>query len=65
MSEVCSTLHYLSRLPAKSYVEKKSDSTVAKKKKKTDEGSSFLAFVPTFSTNSRGNACYAGLVTVL
>ena len=44
---------------------KKSDSTVAKKKKKTDEGSSFLAFVPTFSTNSRGNACYAGLVTVL
>ena len=66
ISEVCSTLHYLSRLPAKSYVEKKSDSTVAKKKKKkTDEGSSFLAFVPTFSTNSRGNACYAGLVTVL
>ena len=64
ISEVCSTLHYLSRLPAKSYVEKKSDSTVAKKKK-TDEGSSFLAFVPTFSTNSRGNACYAGLVTVL
>lgn len=34
ISEVCSTLHYLSRLPAKSYVEKKSDSTVAKKKKK-------------------------------
>ena len=33
ISEVCSTLHYLSRLPAKSYVEKKSDSTVAKKKK--------------------------------
>ena len=34
ISEVCSTLHYLSRLAAKSYVEKKSDSTVAKKKKK-------------------------------
>jgi len=64
ISEVRSTLHYLSRLPAKSYVEKKSDSVVAKKKNK-DEDSSFLAFVPTFLTNSRGNACYAGPVTVL
>lgn len=63
ISEVCSTLHYLSPLPAKSYVEKESDSAVVKKK--TDEGSSFLAFVPMFSTNSRGNACYAGPVTVL
>ena len=32
ISEVCSTLHYLSRLPAKSYFEKKSDSAVVKKK---------------------------------
>ena len=32
ISEVCSTLHYLSPLPAKSYVEKESDSAVVRKK---------------------------------
>ena len=33
ISEVCSTLHYLSPLSAKSYVEKESDSAVVRKKR--------------------------------
>ena len=53
ISEVCSTLHYLSRLPAKSYVEKKSDSTVAKKKKKQMKA---LLFSLSFQRSQRTRA---------
>ena len=53
ISEVCSTLHYLSRLPPKSYVEKKSDSTVAKKKKKQMKA---LLFSLSFQRSQRTRA---------